>query len=114
MDFGKNQYFKYVSKDGKEHSLYTDNNLVGSIFSETMRGAPYDRELERYVRFWNYLMVYQDPVYISMEYSLDEMSNYLDEAGIETGFFTVKMGDRENSYFYSTGKYSVLIYSKDR
>lgn len=114
LDFGKNQYFKYVSKDGTEHALYTDNNLVGSIYTEVMRGAPYDRELERYARFWNYLMMSKDPIYISLEYPLDEMRNYLDEAGIKPGFFTVKMGDKENTHFYSTGKNSVLIYSKDR
>ncbi|MDE7444414.1 MAG: hypothetical protein K2N15_01690 [Lachnospiraceae bacterium] len=114
LNFGKNQYFKYISKNGEEHSLYTDNNLIGSIYSEIMRGAPYDRELERYARFWNYLMKSKDPIYISLEYSRDEMKNYLDEAGIEPGFFTIKMGDKENTHFYSTGKNSVLVYSKGR
>lgn len=114
LNFRKNQYFKYVSKDGKEHSLYTDNNLIGSIYSEVMRGAPYDRELERYARFWNYLMKSKDPIYITLEFPLDEVKNYLGESGIESGFFTVKMGEEENTHFYSAGENSVLIYSKDR
>ncbi len=114
LNFGKNQYFKYISKNGNEHPLYTDNNLIGSIYSEVMRGAPYDRELERYARFWNYLMKSKDPVYITLEFPLDEVKNYLGEAEIEPGFFTVKMGEEENTHFYSTGENSVLIYSKDR
>ena len=42
IDFGKNKYFKYVSGDGQEHCLYTDNKGIGSIVSEIMRGEPYD------------------------------------------------------------------------
>ncbi|MDE7286515.1 MAG: hypothetical protein K2N55_06710, partial [Lachnospiraceae bacterium] len=114
LNFGKNQYFKYISKDGKGHSLYTDSNLIGSIYSEVMRGAPYDKELERYARFWNYLMKSKDPIYITLEFPLDEVKNYLGESGIEPGFFSVKMGEKENTHFYSTGENSVLIYSKDR
>lgn len=114
LNFGKNQYFKYISKDGKEHSLYTDNHLIGSIYSEVMRGAPHDKELEQYARFWNYLMKSKDPIYLSLEFPLDKIKNYLNEAGIEPGFFTVKMGGEENTHFYSNGENSVLIYSKDR
>ena len=40
IDFGKNKYFKYVSGDGQEHCLYTDNKGIGSIVSEIMRGEP--------------------------------------------------------------------------
>ena len=31
IDFGKNKYFKYVSGDGQEHCLYTDNKGIGAI-----------------------------------------------------------------------------------
>ncbi len=33
IDFGKNKYFKYVSRDGQEHCLYTDNKGIGAIVS---------------------------------------------------------------------------------
>lgn len=114
IDFGKNTYFKYVSKDGIEHYLYTNDHGPGSIFSEYLRGAPYDGTLERYSWFWNYIGTAKDTVYIAESFSLGEVEAYLEEAGIQPGFFTVKMGDTETTRFYSTGKYTNLIYTQER
>lgn len=111
MDFGSNKYFKYVSPDGKEHALYTDYKGIGSLVSDIMRGEPYDPTLERYARFWNYLMS-KDPAYIGLSYSTEEIRDYLKEAGIQTGFITIKMGDREATQFYSASKTSGPIHSK--
>lgn len=114
IDFGKNQYFKYISSDGQSHNLYTDNKGIGSIFSEFLRGVPYDAPLEKYSNFWNYLNRAKDTVFITERFSLDEIQGYLKEAEIKPGFFTVKMGDKETTRFYSIGKYSTLIYSQER
>lgn len=114
IDFGKNQYFKYVSGDGKEHYLYTNDHGPGSIFSESLRGAPYDGILERYSMFWNYIGTAKDTVYIAERFPLSEVETYLKEAGIQPGFFTVKMGDTETTRFYSTGKYNGMIYNQKR
>lgn len=113
LDFGRNKYFKYVSSDGREHSLYTDNKGIGSIVSEIMRGEPYDAVLENYARFWNYLMT-EDPVYIGLNYSDEQIRNYMSEAGVSYGFFTIKMGDREATQFYSATKNTSPIQSKER
>lgn len=116
IDFGKNQYFKYISNDGKEHYLYTKNGSIGSIFSESLRGAPFDRSLERYARFWNYLSMAkgEEISFLTLEFPLKEVQGYLDQANIQPGFFTIKMGIRETTRFYSTSKNGVLVYSKER
>jgi len=113
IDFGKNMYFKFVSEDGKEHCLYTDDKGVGAIVSEIMRGKSYDPILEKYASFWNYMMT-KDPVYIQLSYSDEEIRGYMENAGIKNGFFTVKMGDREVIQFYSASKVTSPIQSKER
>lgn len=113
MDFGKNNYFKYVSEDGEEHVLYTNDKVIGDPISEELRGAPYDSVAIRYARFWRYLMS-KDPVYIGLTYSDEEIRSYMDQAGIKTGFFTVKMGNREATQFYSATNLTSPIQSKER
>lgn len=113
MSFGKNKYFEYNSDNGKSHLLYTNNKGISSVYSEYLRGEPYDAELERYAGFWNYMMS-KDPVYIGLSYSDEQVREYLDEAGIKTGFFTVQMGDREATQFYSATKTGGVIHSKER
>lgn len=113
INFGKNNYFKYVSENGDEHFLYTDDKGIGSIVSEIMRGVPYDSVLERYASFWNYMMTI-DPVYIQLSYSDEEIRSYMENAGIKNGFFTIKMGNREATHFYSATKTTSPIQSKER
>lgn len=118
MDFGSNNYFKYISADGKEHLLYASaEGFIGSITSDDIRagegGAPHDETLQRYAFFWRYLMA-KDTVFIGLHFTDEEIKAYLDEAGIETGFFTVKMGDREATSFRTEGKYCNEIQTKER
>ncbi len=113
IDFGKNQYFKYVSSDGKEHALFTNDKGVGFVHSESMRGAEYDPVGNRYARFWRYMMS-DDPVYYGLTFSDDEVRDMMSDVGIEEGFFTVKMGDREMTHYYSGSKTEGVIHSKER
>ncbi|MBR1701144.1 MAG: hypothetical protein IJ716_04235 [Lachnospiraceae bacterium] len=113
MDFGRNRYFKYVSKDGKEHPLYTNEEGIGSLYSEYLRGAPYDGTLQRYARFWMYVgTAREDLVYIGETFPKSEIKSYLEEAGIQPGFFTIKMGDTETTRFYSTGENTGYLFTK--
>lgn len=111
IDFNK-KYFKYTSKNGKEYPL-NNNGSVGPIYSELMRGETFEPEAAQYSSFWNYMMS-KDPVYILESYSQEQIREYLNEAGIEHGFFTVKMNSREATQFYSTENYSTVVYSKER
>ena len=77
-----------------------------------MRGEPYDPVLERYASFWNYMMT-KDPVYVQLSYSDEEIRGY-GKCRDKNGFFTVKMGDREATQFYSATKTTSPIQSKER
>ncbi len=114
MDFGSNNYFKYISADGKEHLLYSSKkNGIGSILSEDFRGVPYDKTLQRYASFWKYMMS-KDPVYMNLDFTNQEIKAYLNEAGIKQGFFTMKMGGMEATQFYSASKNDAIVQSKER
>ena len=114
MNFVLNNYFKYISSDGKEHLLYTSQlGGVSSINTEDLRGEPYDETLNRYAEFWKY-MISEDPVYIGLSFTGEQIKTYLAEAGVKPGFFTVKMGEKEATQFYSTGETSGIVYSKER
>lgn len=113
IDFGKLSFFKYVNKAGREMCLFTKNGAIGTAVSERLRGEPYDAECERYAAFWNFLMG-NSTVYLGLFYSKLEVNNYLDEAGVEKGFFTIKMGDREATLFRSSSESRGPIQSKER
>ena len=38
-----------------------------------------------------------DPVYVGLTYSNDDIDEFMKHAGIENGFFTVRMGNREGT-----------------
>ena len=112
IDFGKNKYFKYVSNDGQTHCLYTNDKGVVPIFSEHLRGAPFDEDMQKYAGFWRDMM--SDPTYLYLWYSPNEVRDYMENANIKTGFFTVKMGDSEATQFYSDTTKECCIQSKQK
>ena len=103
IDFGNKNYFKHVSSDGKEHALYARDGIIETPMSTGITGEDWSCETERYAGFWRYLMS-NDTVYIGLTYSKSEIENYLSDAGIEKGFFTVKMGGKEITKYYSASK----------
>ena len=113
IDFGDKNYLKYVSSDGKEHVLYARNGIVETPMSCSITGEPWSRETERYAGFWRYLMA-RDTVYIGLSYSDNEVEKYLADAGIEKGFFTIKMGGKEITKYYSASKSTNCIQDKWR
>ena len=113
IDFGKRNYFKYVSSDGREHALFTTDKSVKTLFSEYIRGAENDTAAQDYAEFWRYMMS-RDPVYYSLDWSQDEVRKFMSDAGIKTGFFTVKMGEREATQYYSASETAGVIHSKER
>lgn len=80
IDFGQDHYFKYVSPDGREHILFTNDKRVGTPYSEYIRGAEYDAAAQNYSRFWRYMMS-KDPVYYGLTWSNDEVQELMGEPG---------------------------------
>lgn len=113
LDFGKNKYSKYLASDGTEYSLFTGTKTVTTMMSESVKGISKNREAEKYVDFWDYMMS-EDPVYIELSFSKEEIKGYLSEAGIEPGFVTIKMGDKVATQYYSQSKTLGIIQSKER
>ena len=113
IDFGKDQYFKYVSRDGREHLLFTQKNCIGTPYSEFLRAGVYDSVTERYSYYWRYMLT-KDPVYLGLSFTREEVQSYMEEAGMEpSAFFTVKMGGSESTKYYSAGYREGIIHSKE-
>ena len=114
LDFGDMKYSKYVSSDGKEHVLYARHaGGIGTPFSNLITGVERDEETERYASFWRFYMS-RDTVYVNLTFSNDEITKYLEEAGIEKGFFTIKSGEKEITKYYSSTKNTNIIQDKWR
>ena len=116
IDFCKNKYFKYVSPDGKTHKMMSSSASIGIIPTEFMRGVPPDEELNKYSYFWNHLLS-SDPInftYRGERIPNEQLRQWLDESGIQHGFFTVKIGERESVCFYSATKQTSVVMSKER
>ncbi len=108
VDFGKSNYFKF-SSNGKEYHMYcSTEGSIGRLMSETLckiHNGIQESDVtdEQYGTFWNMLRGgVQEGL---MNISRTEQKKYLDEMGVEHGFFTVRMGDRENTLYRTRGKH---------
>lgn len=115
ISFGKHDYFKYVSKDGKEYCMHTaisGGTGFGAVQTEIMRGSVYDEQAWRYIGFWNGMMSVTGLNVPGDEYSRKEGADYLEEAGVQPGFFTVNMKGHSKTFYYTKAKYSRMIETK--
>ena len=108
IDFGKSNYFKYVSSNGKEYRLYSrKGGCISSLESDWLLNRDNDLALQRYASFWNWCM--EDVTFINLVeatgYTREEEHKYLEEMGLDYGFVTIKMGDRENTLFRTKSQY---------
>lgn len=60
-----------------------------------MWGAEHDAVAQRYAHFWRYMMN-------------DDIDEFMKHAGIENGFFTVRMGNREATQYYTKSENHTL------
>ena len=60
--------------------------------------------------FWSDLA--GDPTFLGLKYSDDEIRKQLFDAGIKPGFFSVTVGDRSATQFFSQAKGASAVYSK--
>ena len=49
-----------------------------------------------------------DPVYVGLTYSNDDIDEFMKHAGIENGFFTVRMGNQEATQYYTKSENHTL------
>lgn len=116
ISFGKYDYFKYVSKAGREYYMHTGGSGgtgFGVVYTETMRGSVYDEQAWRYISFWNGMMCATGPDVPGKEYSRSEAASFLEEANVQPGFFTVNMKGSSKTFYYTKAKYSRMVESKE-
>lgn len=108
IDFGKSNYFKYVSRNGKEYRLYSrKSGCISNLETDWLLNRDNDLVLQRYAHFWNWCM--EDVTFINnnaptVGFTLKQEHDYLEEMGVDYGFVTIKMGDRENTLFRTKSK----------
>lgn len=98
VDIQEGKYYQFKDSDGNVHKLACANSHLSGPYSETKRGA-FDNTSTDLGFFWNLLS--KDATYISLYFSEDEIKGNLEQAGITEGFFTVKVGERQQDYFYT-------------
>lgn len=109
VSFDNNAYFKFIGKDGKEHTVLS---LGGVLHVGLFGNSSYDKEAADYADFWNALSR-EKPSGVNVKFSSGEIRSRLAEAGITNGFFTVTIGSRSATHFLSQGKSSLAVYSKE-
>ena len=114
LNFGSHEYFKYRAKDGKEYPLQVGSmigNGIGKIYTEYMRGndSAYEKQCQDYLKFWNGVMVDTGPDIPGLFFNRSEAKAFMEEAGINPGFFTVKMSDDVKTFYYSLNTTSRMV-----
>lgn len=108
INFEKNSYYKYTDKDGTAHCMTTNScgNYIGLPTSDFF-SRRHDKVSSKNSLFWNYLSG-GSSIYVSMKFSDKEQRQFLDDAGIKKGFFTVKMGNKVRENYYSNSGIAII------
>lgn len=102
VDIQEGKYYQFKDSDGKVHKLACANSHLSGPYSEFIRGA-FDNTSSDLGFFWNLLS--KDGTYVKSYFSKEEIKGYLAQVGVTEGFFTVKVGSKQQDYFYTNGTY---------
>ena len=100
-----NHYYGYQDKNGNKHVFSCVNNRLEQPYSDLISGRQNDASYQ-ICKFWN--MLSRDGTYMSLYYSQDEQRQMLNDAGIKEGFFSVRIGNNKQDYYYSNGNAGVV------
>ena len=106
VSFENGSYYRYKDSSGKAHVMACVNSQLGTSFSDELRGIV-DHTNNQRALFWN--MLAKDGTYLDSHFSKSQQKSMLSEAGITKGFFTVKAGKSQQSYFLSNGNSGTAI-----
>ncbi|MBE6033564.1 MAG: hypothetical protein E7222_02570 [Clostridiales bacterium] len=105
VTFQKNSYYKYTTKDGIAHCMASGENSLNTSYSDAISGNT-DNISHLASWFWEILSS-KESVYIGLHYSEEEQKQYLDDAGVKKGFFTVQVGDSKATHYYSNADVAI-------
>lgn len=104
--FERGKYYKFQDREGKYHVLDCRGNSVSQPYSEqTMKRQ--NEESFQMGKFWGCIGC--EGVYGSKYYSDEEQRKILKEAGIQEGFFSVRVGDKRQELFLSNGAAGAVV-----
>ena len=104
--FQTGNYYKFTDENGKTHVLTCSYGNLHQPYSDTSRGIVDDTSYD-IGKFWN--MLSENGTYIGLYYSIDTERKLLNDAGVTEGFFSVKVGDNRQEYYYSNGNAGVAV-----
>ncbi len=104
--FQTGAYYKFTDQQGNTHALSCAYNGVSQPYSELVTGNQNDISYEM-GKFWS--MLSSDGTYMGLYYSHDTQRQFLNNAGITNGFFSVQAGAKQKEYFYSNGVAGVAV-----
>ena len=110
ISFDKYSYYKFMGKDGKEHTILSLGRTLGTGI---LGDYSYDKEAVDFINFWNSLGR-DNPSGIYMKFSNEEIRSRLAESGIQDGFFTVSIGGHTVTHYLSQGKNASAVHSKQQ
>ena len=97
--FESGNYYKFTGSDGKNHIMACcHNRTLKQPGSDLWRGVR-DSTSQKATLFWDLLAF--DSTYINLYFSDEEERKFLNDAGVEEGFFTVQVGCKKATHYYS-------------
>ena len=98
IDIQSGNYYKFNDVNGKAHKLACTNNDLCCPYSYFEKKMV-DEESSKLGFFWKLLS--RHGLYYGLYFTKDEVNNYLEQAGIQKGFFTVKCAGKQQDYLYT-------------
>ncbi|MBR1597377.1 MAG: hypothetical protein IJ661_00525 [Lachnospiraceae bacterium] len=108
IDIREGNYYQFNDINGKPHKMACTGGQLSNPYSEVIRGV-HDEESWNLGHFWKILS--KNGIYIGLDYTREQQKYYLEQAGVKKGFFTVKVGDKQQEYLYNTSNenWAVMI-----
>ena len=107
ISFEGTSYYKFTDDSGKEHKVLALAGVLTDIFGD------YDKEAVEYSNFWNNISR-KNTTLLGMSYSYADVRSRLSNLGIKTGFFNINIGTEKQTQFFSQGKYTSPVYSREQ
>ena len=110
--FDSYSYYQFKGKDGRNHRVLSMGSSLSAGTFANFGKERIDKEAVEYADFWNSLAKGND-FGLEQKYSQKEIRSKLEEAGIQTGFFTVTVGNNSQSYYLSQNKDVITLFTKE-
>lgn len=105
----------YFNRVGTIERVDPDGTIqwdLSSADTDNMESVIFSNISQEDYAFWSSLT--DDPTFLGLKYTENEIKSRLLEAGIKPGFFSVTVGDKSATHFFTQGKGAATVYSKEQ